>query len=70
MLYKNYNQWDKERLEHISFHRCIQVEDIPNIDYTDYHTYNQQKDQEDLNGAYLVDHIIEQRFFPNGRWDA
>ena len=57
-------------LENIIKHRCIKIVDEPNITYVDYHIISYQEDQEELNGAYLVDHIVEQRFFPNGRWDV
>jgi len=57
-------------LENIVKYRCIEIVDEPSLEYIDYHKALEQKDQEDLNGAYLVDHIVEQRFFPNGRWDV
>ena len=58
----------EQSLDNIIKQRCIQVEDIPTVDYIDYHKYNQDKDQEQLNGEYLVDYIIQKRFFPNGLW--
>ena len=63
-------QWDLDHYKRICKSRCIQVIDEPSLEYIDYHKVLNQEDQEDLNGAYLVDHIIEQRFFPNGRWDS
>ena len=61
---------EEQSLENIVKHRCIEIVDEPNIIYVDYHIiYNQEK-QDELNGAYLVDHVIERRFFPNGRWDV
>ena len=56
-------------LENIIKHRCIEVVDEHNITYVDYHTIADQEKQEQLNGEYLVDYIIEKSFFPNGRWD-
>ena len=57
-------------LENIIKHRCIQIIDEPSLEYIDYHKVLNREDQDELNGAYLVNHIIEQRFFPNGRWDV
>ena len=61
---------EEQSLENIVKYRTIQVEDVPNVEYIDYHKYNQDKDQEQLNGEYLVDYIIQQRFFPNGLWKS
>ena len=55
-------------LENIIKHRCIQIIDEPSLEYIDYSKVLNREDQDELNGAYLVNHIIEQRFFPNGRW--
>ena len=62
--------WEEQRLVNLIKSRCIQVDDTMLPDYIDYCKALKQQDQEDLNGAYLVDYIIEQRFFPNGRWDS
>ena len=62
--------FEETRLENIIKYRAIQVDEETLPDYIDYSIVLNQKDQEDLNGAYLVDHIVEQRFFPNGRWDV
>ena len=48
--------------------RCIQIDDNDNPPYVDYHKILEQEDQEQLNGEYLVDYIIQKRFFPNGLW--
>ena len=61
---------EEQSLENIIKHRCIEIVDEPNITYVDYHIISNQEKQDELNGAYLVNHIIEQRFFPNGRWDV
>ena len=63
-------QWDLNHYKRICKSRCIQVIDDPSIEYIDYHKVLNQEDQEQLNGEYLVDHIIEKSFFPNGRWDV
>ena len=59
---------EEQSLENIIKYRTIQVEDTPKAEYIDYHKYNQAKDQEDSNGEFLVDYIIERASFPNGRW--
>ena len=58
----------EQSLENIIKQRCIQVEDNDNPPSCDYHKILEQEDQEQLNGEYLVDFIIQQRFFPNGLW--
>ena len=60
--------WDLDHYKRICKSRCIQVVDEPSLEYIDYHKVLNQEDQYELNGAYLVDHIVERRFFPNGRW--
>ena len=54
--------------ENIIKHRCIEIIDLPSLEYVDYHKVIKQEDQEQLNGEYLVDYIIQKRFFPNGLW--
>jgi len=61
---------EEQSLERISQQRCIQVEDDDNPTYVDYHVIYDKEDQEQLNGEYLVDYIIQQRFFPNGLWKS
>ena len=48
--------------------RCIQIDDDDNPPCVDYHVIYEKEDQEQLNGEYLVDYIIQKRFFPNGLW--
>ena len=60
--------WEWERILNTIQWKAIQVENIPSDDYVDYHMVIEQEDQEELNGKYLVDFIIENAFFPNGRW--
>ena len=55
-------------LENIIKYRTIQVDDDDNPPCVDYHTVLEKEDQEQLNGEYLVDYIIQKRFFPNGLW--
>ena len=54
--------------ESIIKYRCIQVIDEPVVQYVDYHKAVEQEEQEQRNGEYLVDYIIQKRFFPNGVW--
>ena len=59
---------EEQSLENIIKQRCIQVEDYEKVSYFDYHKALEKEDQEQLNGEYLVDYIIERASFPNGRW--
>ena len=62
-------QFDIDHLIRVSRFRCIQVADcMTTYDYIDYHKIDRYKDQEQLNGEFLVDYIIERASFPNGRW--
>ena len=56
-------------MEDISFEkiiktRCIQVEENPPVEYIDYHKYNEDKDNEELDGASLVKSIVDNSFPP------
>ena len=58
--------WEIERLAKAAKWRCIQTDYESGVQYVDYHKVLEREDQEELNGALLVDHIIHNRFFPNG----
>ena len=68
MLYKDSNQWDKDRLENITKSRCIQVVDEQAESYVDYHELIEKVDQEELNGEFLVDFIVKNSFPPVSTW--
>ena len=48
--------------------RCIQVVDDQAESYVDYHTLIESVEQEELNGEYLVDHIIKNAYPPLETW--
>ena len=48
--------------------RCIQVIDDDNPTCVDYHKVLQDEEQEELNGEYLVDHIIKESYPPVSTW--
>ena len=60
--------WEWERILNTIQWKTIQIEDTTSDDYVDYHMVIEQEEQEELNGQYLVDFIIEKASFPNGRW--
>ena len=59
---------EAQTLENIIKWRCIQVDDIDNPPCVDYHRVLQDEDQEELNGAYLVDHIVKESYHPVSTW--
>ena len=61
-------RWDIEHFERVSRHRCIQVDDVPLCGYVSYHNIIKSEEQEQTNGEYLVDYIVERASFPNGKW--
>ena len=59
---------EEQSLENIIKYRAIQIDDEDNPPCIDYHRILEQKDQEELNGKYLVDYIVGKASFPNGLW--
>jgi len=60
--------WETQRLQNAVKHRCIEVLDLPEEGMVDYYTIYKCQDLNEIYGNVLVDLIIENRFFPNGRW--
>ena len=58
-------RWDLDYYKRISKFRCITMDQME-TEYVPYNKVFEQEEQEEKNGAYLVDHIISKRFFPNG----
>ena len=48
--------------------RCIQIDDNDNPPCVDYHKVLEDKEQEQLNGEYLVDYIIKESYPPVSTW--
>ena len=61
-------QWDLDHYKRICKSRCIQVEETPTVEYVDYHKVLEQEEQEELNGKYLVDHIVRESYPPISTW--
>ena len=62
------DQTDCEFFGRITRSRCIQVIHETTGRYIGYHKLDEQRSQEQKNGEYLVDFVVERASFPNGRW--
>ena len=58
----------EQTYENIIKSRCIQVLDDDNPPLVDYHKVLEKEEQEQLNGEYLVDHIIQNAYPPVSTW--
>ena len=58
----------EQSFENIIKTRCIQIVDDDNPPCVDYHKVIEREEQEQLNGEYLVDHIIKESYPPVSKW--
>ena len=59
---------EEQSFDSIIKQRCIQIDDTDNPPMVDYHKVLEQEEQEELNGKYLVDHIVRESYPPISTW--
>ena len=59
---------EEQSFDSIIKQRCIQIVEEDNPPMIDYHKVIEKEEQDELNGQYLVDHIIRESFPPVSTW--